>query len=106
MTTEQVKPKRKKYGGGSRKGVPNVVTKELKDMIRNALDKAGGEQYLYQQAIDNPTAFLTLIGKILPKDVNVGGQPGNPIQYEMLKDDELLYKLKQVSKVNESIVTH
>lgn len=44
-------------------------------MILNALDKSGGENYLVKQADENPTAFLTLIGKVLPTtltgDVNV-----------------------------------
>ena len=39
-------------------------------MIRGALDEAGGQAYLVQQAKDNPTAFLALVGKILPKDIN------------------------------------
>jgi hypothetical protein len=49
-------------------------------MIRGALDDAGGQAYLAQQARENPAAFMQLIGKILPKDVNLGGQPGNPVQ--------------------------
>jgi hypothetical protein len=56
--------------GGSRKGKPNVATKELKDMILGALSDAGGQKYLAQQAIDNPGAFMGLIGKVLPKDIN------------------------------------
>lgn len=51
------------------KGTPNKITAELKDMIRNALDKAGGEKYLEKQAKENPVAFMTLIGKTLPMDV-------------------------------------
>ncbi len=53
-------------GKGRKKGVPNKNTKALKDMILGALDKKGGETYLMQQAEENPTAFLTLIGKVLP----------------------------------------
>lgn len=61
-----------KTGGGSRKGVPNKVTKDLKDMILGALNRAGGEDYLLTQAnADNPTPFLALVGKCLPKDMNV-----------------------------------
>lgn len=52
--------------GGSRKGCPNRNTKALKDMILGALAKSGGEDYLVARAKDNPTAFLTLIGKVLP----------------------------------------
>ncbi len=55
---------------GSRKGKPNKISKELKEMIRGALDDAGGQEYLVAQAKENPTAFLTLLGKILPKDIN------------------------------------
>ena len=58
-----------RYGGRS-KGTPNKATAELKDMIINALDKAGGEDYLAKQAIENPSAFMTLVGRILPKDIN------------------------------------
>ncbi len=54
----------------SRAGRPNKVTKELKEMILGALDDAGGQEYLKRQAIENPGAFLTLIGKVLPKDIN------------------------------------
>ena len=75
---ESVKTKAKPRGA-SRKGIPNKVTKELKDMILGALDDAGGQAYLSAQAIENPAAFLSLIGKVLPKDVNHGGQPENPL---------------------------
>ena len=57
-------------GKGRGKGSENKVTKELKELIRGALDEVGGQKYLVQQALDNPQAFLSLIGKILPKDIN------------------------------------
>jgi hypothetical protein len=69
----------KKTGGGSRKGIPNKTTKELKDMIQGALDAKGGQAWLEQQMDESPAAFMTLLGKILPKDVNVGGQKDNPV---------------------------
>ena len=56
-------------GLGRAKGVPNKVTKELKEMILGALDDAGGQQYLARQAEENPVAFLTLVGKVLPLSV-------------------------------------
>jgi hypothetical protein len=64
----------KKTGGGSRKGKPNKVTADLRAMISNALTAAGGEKYLQAQASENPAAFLTLLGKTLPKDVNLNAQ--------------------------------
>jgi hypothetical protein len=59
-----------KTGGGNRKGVPNKATKAIKDMIEGALSAVGGQKYLEQQAIENPVAFMGLVGKILPKDIN------------------------------------
>lgn len=60
---------------GRPKGAPNKNTKALKDMILGALDKAGGEKYLQRQADDNPNAFLSLIGRVLPTELkaNVEG---------------------------------
>jgi len=65
--------------GGSRKGVPNKATKELKEMILGALDAAGGVAYLTARARDPKTAgaFLTLIGKVLPMQVT--GEGGGAI---------------------------
>lgn len=56
-------------GKGRPKGSQNKATKALKDMILQALDEAGGVEYLKLQSVDNPTAFLTLIGKVLPLQV-------------------------------------
>ncbi len=38
-------------------------------MILQALDEAGGADYLKEQAERNPAAFLTLVGKIMPRDI-------------------------------------
>ena len=59
-------------GKGRQKGVPNKITSELKDMILAALGDAGGVDYLTKQAKENPTAFLTLVGKVLPLQVGAG----------------------------------
>lgn len=40
-------------------------------MILAALDDAGGVEYLKKQAETNPSAFLALVGKILPRDAKV-----------------------------------
>ncbi len=62
---------------------PNKVTAELKDMIRNALDNAGGVEYLTERALDPKTAsaFLTLLGKVLP--MTVAGDPDNPLRHSL-----------------------
>jgi hypothetical protein len=55
--------------GGRRAGTPNKVTKELRVMVLEALDRAGGVAYLTKQAHANPTAFLSLVGKLLPREI-------------------------------------
>ena len=66
-------------GPGRKKGVPNKVTGQLKEMILKALDDAGGAAYLLEQAKGNPNAFLTLVGKVLP--MTIAGDPdGAPVQ--------------------------
>ena len=74
--------------GGRQKGSLNKTTKELKDMILQALDESGGVDYLKQTAIDHPTAFLTLIGKVLP--LQVTGGDGGPLVVQVVKfaDDQ------------------
>lgn len=67
-------------GMGRPKGSTNKATKELKEMILEALDSAGGAEYLVRKANDPRTAsaFLSLIGKVLPMQVT--GKDGAPIQ--------------------------
>lgn len=67
---------RRRPPGGSRKGIPNKATKALKDMILGALDGAGGQTYLQEQAEENPKAFLTLVGKVLPMQIEGSGEGG------------------------------
>lgn len=71
-----------KKTGGRQKGSPNKLTKQLKDMILEALDESGGVEYLKQTAIEHPTAFLTLVGKVLP--LQVTGEGGGAVQFEQI----------------------
>lgn len=59
-----------KKTGGRQKGATNKTTAELKEMILGALSEVGGQAYLVQQALDNPSAFMTLVGKVVPRDLN------------------------------------
>jgi hypothetical protein len=80
--------------GGRKPGTPNLLTRELKDMIRGALDKVGGQKYLETCARTEPKAFLLLLGKILPKEITgAGGTPLVPSLPGMLRqmsEEELL----------------
>ena len=72
-------------GKGRPKGARNRMTRELKDMILHALDDAGRENYLVEQAHQNPAAFLTLLGKVLP--LQVAGSESGPIEISVVRYD-------------------
>lgn len=80
-------------GPGRPKGLENKMPRELKLMILQALDKAGGVAYLVQCARNEKTAgaFLTLVGKVLP--LQVTGPGGGPIQIARIE----LVALEQVA---------
>jgi hypothetical protein len=69
--------KGQKTGGGSRRGVPNKLSGDVKAMILLALDAVGGAEYLRRQAEKNPVAFMSLLGKLLPTQMT--GKDGGPI---------------------------
>lgn len=69
--------------GGRQKGSVNKITKALKDMVLGALDDAGGQEYLARQAEENPAAFMTLVGKVLPMQLT--GDKDNPIVHQQIE---------------------
>ena len=81
-------------GKGRKKGVPNKNTTLLKDAILMAAEKAGNSMgdagmvsYLEYQATENPNGFMTLMGKVLPMQINGAGDGGeHVITYKWLSD--------------------
>ena len=67
---------------GKKKGSQNKITASLKEMILGALDEAGGLTYLSEQAIANPSAFLTLLGKVLP--TTLANDKDNPVKFAII----------------------
>jgi hypothetical protein len=53
-------------GAGRPKGSQNKIPLALKEMILNSLDRVGGEEYLARLAIENSSAYASLLGKVLP----------------------------------------
>jgi hypothetical protein len=70
--------------GGRQAGTPNKIPNAVREMILEALDGAGGVEYLRQQAEDNPGAFMTLIGKVLPKDVRADVQLSENLAFQLV----------------------
>jgi hypothetical protein len=66
-----------KPGPGRKPGVPNKANGLLRDAIIQAAEEAGGKDgivgYLTQQAKKHPAAFLALIGRVLPLQVQGRG---------------------------------
>lgn len=73
-------PQKRQKVGGRVKGTPNKVTATLKEAILMAAEGAhpeGMTGYLRRQAIENPAAFMTLLGKVLP--TTLANDTTNPI---------------------------
>ena len=68
-------------GKGRRKGVPNKTTALLKDAILTAAEQAGDKDglvgYLKKQAEEEPVSFMSLLGKVLPMQIQ--GDADNPL---------------------------
>ncbi len=64
---------------GRPKGSLNKNTAVVKDMVLRALEGAGGVQYLQAQAEANPTAFMALLGRVIPTQLNHGDADGEKL---------------------------
>lgn len=53
-------------GKGRPKGSSNKLTKTIKQAIEASFDKVGGAKYLEKMATEQPVAYMTLLGKVLP----------------------------------------
>ena len=69
----------KRRGAGRKRGVPNKLTAHIREAVENAFSAVGGEDYLVKVAKEDPRTFCTLLGKILPTQVDA--QVDQPIQY-------------------------
>ncbi|MET3560892.1 hypothetical protein ABID39_001608 [Bartonella japonica] len=93
MTTENTeqtpKPIKKnippRAGLGRVKGIPNKMTRILKEAVVRAAENAGNKignegliSYLEKQAMECPAAYLALLGKVLP--LQVTGEDGGAIK--------------------------
>jgi hypothetical protein len=65
-------PPKPKKGRG-----PGKIPATVKEMVLASLSEAGGMEYLLRQSKENPSAYMTLLSKIIPMQVT--GEGGGPI---------------------------
>lgn len=68
----------KREGAGRPKGSLDKGNALIREMVADALNQAGGVDYLVRQADEKPAAFLALVGKVLP--VQIAGDPNAPVK--------------------------
>ena len=67
-------------GKGRPKGVPNKVTKAIKDAAIGALNAGeGAEAFFLQRKEDDPNAFMGFLKSIVPLDVHLADPNGDPL---------------------------
>lgn len=91
MDSKQVKTSAKRRppaaGKGRPKGSVNKLTASVKEAIEAAFYGVGGHEYLMRQAEENPQAFMTLLGKIIPAQVQaeLTGANGAPLNFAKIE---------------------
>ena len=63
----------------------NKFTTELRAAVMEAFVKLGGSSCLVRVANENPAAFCTLLGKLLPHELATSG---GPLKHEVLPLDD------------------
>ena len=61
------------------KGAQNKITRDMKEAILEAFEKAGGVDYLVQHAKFNPASFVKLLGRIVPAEVRAEIAAAGPL---------------------------
>lgn len=69
--------------GGRKKGTPNKISRDIREAVLQSFATVGGAAYLAEQARANPTAYLSLVGKVLP--LQVTGEDGGAVQISMIE---------------------
>lgn len=85
---------------GRPKGSQNKLTKTVKEAIEAAFEQVGGAEYLAKMAKEQPTAFLALLGKVLPMQVELAGKDGGPIQTEQVTADANAFRSRLLSSAS------
>jgi hypothetical protein len=77
-------------GAGRPKGSPNKLSQSLKEMILASLDDVGGREYLARLAIENSSAYSSLLGKVLPTTLAASESDGG-LGVKMVFERHIVY---------------
>jgi hypothetical protein len=72
-------------GPGRPKGSQNKTTLALKEMILASLDQVGGVNYLAKLAIENSSAYASLVAKVLPSTLQASESDGGPTVVQFVR---------------------
>lgn len=64
-------PQDKRNTNGRPKGAVNKKPQDLIDTVMHSFNAVGGSRYLQKMAVEEPCAYLGLLGKILPKNIQL-----------------------------------
>lgn len=81
------RPKPPAAGRGRKAGSQNKLTKTIKDAILESFDKVGGSKYLQEMAHEQPAAYMTLLGKVLPTQVEAKINTPKVITFNVVGND-------------------
>lgn len=82
-------------GSGRKKGTPNKTTQLLRDAVLMAAELCGDKldptnkghdglvKYLERQALEQPVAFMALLGRVLPMQIGGTGDEDEPINIQI-----------------------
>ena len=87
IVTDSAKRRPSAAGKGRPKGATNKMTRTIKAAIEEAFTTVGGADYLAKMAVQQPAAFMTLLGKVLPTQLehsNPDGTMSKPTVIEIV----------------------
>jgi len=72
-------------GAGRKPGSRNLTSQKLRELVFKALEQqeGGAIGYLKMQAVQEPRAFLSLLGKLLPTQIT--GEDGDPVRITQIE---------------------
>jgi len=82
------RPKGSPKYGGRKKGTPNKFTADVREAVRNAFDRLGGEDYLVALGKRDSKTFMGAFNRIIPQHHTADVTITHEQALKMLDDEE------------------